>query len=106
MAAVHQVDWKHAGLGFLKGGEDALGEEIELWAGRIESAKTAPLPAFDAATAWLRAHKPEQTWEETLVHGDFKWAAAIPSAGLEPLRCRGRRTRPAESATWVVSLRS
>jgi len=73
LASVHQVDWKRAGLELLRGDEDVLGEEIELWACRIQSAQQGPLPAFDAVTEWLRAHKPKQTPQVTLVHGDFKW---------------------------------
>lgn len=74
LAALHAVDWRGRGLGFLGDpgpGRAAAARELARWETRIERSGLPADPAITAALVWLRAHVPS-TGEITLVHGDYR----------------------------------
>lgn len=74
LAALHAVDWRGRGLGFLGEpgpGTAAAARELERWATRIARAGLPADPTITAALLWLRTHVPSCD-ETTLVHGDYR----------------------------------
>ncbi|MCC6847049.1 MAG: phosphotransferase family protein [Deltaproteobacteria bacterium] len=74
LAALHAVDWRARGLGFLGDpgpGPAAAARELARWEARIRASGLPTEPALAAALVWLRAHVPSCD-ETTLVHGDYR----------------------------------
>jgi aminoglycoside phosphotransferase (APT) family kinase protein len=86
LAALHAVDWRARGLGFLGApspGDEAARREVARWDERVRRAGLPVPPALADALAWLRAHPPSAP-EITLVHGDFRlgnWLVTGSGAG-------------------------
>jgi aminoglycoside phosphotransferase (APT) family kinase protein len=116
LAALHRVDWKARGLGFLAapaaGGALPAGaarREVERWAARIAASGVAPAPVLAEALVWLRAHAPVCD-EAVLLHGDYRlgnWL--VERAGAES-RLTGildwemvHVGDPVEDVAWCVS---
>jgi aminoglycoside phosphotransferase (APT) family kinase protein len=72
LAALHAVDWRSRGLGFLGDpGARAAERELARWKARIDKAALPLAPILADSLAWLEANLPESP-ETTLVHGDFR----------------------------------
>jgi aminoglycoside phosphotransferase (APT) family kinase protein len=70
-AALHNVDWKKAGLeGFGKEG-DYVARQIHRWTKQYQMSETAKIPEMDKLIDWLPKNIPpgETT---TIVHGDYR----------------------------------
>ena len=72
IAAIHRVDPRQAGLGFLGDGRGFVDRELEHWAGEMHRVQRGTLPALERLLAALVARKPEPSRTVTLVHGDPK----------------------------------
>ena len=71
-AAIHRVDWRARGLGFLDLGGNPVQRELAWWEAELRRVQPGPLPAFEVIDRWLRDHLPEPSPVLTLVHGDPK----------------------------------
>ncbi len=74
LAALHAVDWRAAGLGFLgvpAAGSGAGARELARWEARIARADEPPRPILNEAILWLRRALPVAD-ATTLVHGDYR----------------------------------
>ncbi len=70
-AALHNVDWKKAGLeGFGKEG-DYVARQIHRWTKQYQMSETTKIPEMDKLIEWLPKNVPpgERT---TIVHGDYR----------------------------------
>jgi aminoglycoside phosphotransferase (APT) family kinase protein len=70
-AALHNVDWKRAGLeGFGKEG-DYVARQIHRWTKQYQMSETTKIPEMDKLIEWLPKNVPpgERT---TIVHGDYR----------------------------------
>ncbi len=73
IALLSKVDWRAKGLQDL-GRPDGFHErQVDRWIGFLERIRQRDLPGLDAATAWLRAHKPLD-FIPGLMHGDYQFA--------------------------------
>jgi aminoglycoside phosphotransferase (APT) family kinase protein len=112
LAALHAVDWRARGLGFLgvaSPGTDAARREVERWTDRIVRSGIPPDPVVREALAWLGEHAPA-TDRVVLLHGDYR-------LGNWLVERRGAATRltgildwemvhlgdPVEDLAWCVS---
>ncbi len=74
LAAVHNVDWRAAGLDFLgvpSGGSDFALREIAKWEALIDESGHPGHPILADLIGWLRHHAPV-TEQLTLVHGAYR----------------------------------
>ena len=72
LAALHAVDWRARGLGFLGVPEpSAAAAQVERWAARIERSGIAPSPVVREALGWLRRNAPADD-AIVLLHGDYR----------------------------------
>ncbi len=71
LAAVHAVDWRSAGLGFLAtgGADDPLEAELGPWRARAERLRIGRAPLLVGLGEWLRANRPADA-RLALLHGD------------------------------------
>ena len=74
LAALHQVDYKAAGLGDLARPGSFLARQIERWSHAWEHHYLWPDAAY--AGEWLRSRLPSYE-RRTLVHGDFKFTNVV-----------------------------
>jgi aminoglycoside phosphotransferase (APT) family kinase protein len=73
IALLSKVDWQAKGLHDL-GRPDGFHErQVDRWTAFLERIKGRELPGFDAAAAWLRAHRPLD-YVPGLMHGDYQFA--------------------------------
>jgi aminoglycoside phosphotransferase (APT) family kinase protein len=73
IALLSGVDWKARGLEGL-GRPDGFHErQVDRWTAFLARIKKRELPGFDAAAAWLRAHRPID-FHPGLMHGDYQFA--------------------------------
>lgn len=73
IALLSNVDWQAKGLGDL-GRPDGFHErQVSRWIGFLDRIKNRELPGLEAATDWLRAHKPLD-FIPGLMHGDYQFA--------------------------------
>jgi aminoglycoside phosphotransferase (APT) family kinase protein len=72
-ALLSRVDWQAKGLQDL-GRPDGFHErQVDRWTAFLERIKGRELPGFDAAAAWLRAHRPID-YIPGIMHGDYQFA--------------------------------
>ena len=70
-AALHNVDWKKAGLeGFGKEG-DYIARQIHRWTKQYQMSETAKIPEMDRLIEWLPKNIPANE-TTTIVHGDYR----------------------------------
>ncbi len=71
MAALHQVDWRSAGLEGYGRSTGYVARQIDRWTRQYAAAAVGDVPAMDRLMAWLPAHAPA-TDETAIAHGDFR----------------------------------
>jgi aminoglycoside phosphotransferase (APT) family kinase protein len=74
LAALHNVDWRGAGLDFLgvpAPGRDFARREIAKWEALARESSKEPHPVMTEVIAWLKANAPEAS-RLALVHGAFR----------------------------------
>jgi aminoglycoside phosphotransferase (APT) family kinase protein len=73
IALLSKVDWQAKGLHDL-GRPDGFHErQVDRWTGFLERIKKREIPGLEAATNWLRSHKPLD-FIPGLMHGDYQFA--------------------------------
>ena len=75
IAALHQVDFKAAGLEHYGKPGNYFERQIGRWSKQFLASATEPNPAMDALLAWLPAHIPASARDEgevSIVHGDYR----------------------------------
>ncbi len=70
--ALHQVDYKTAGLEDLGKPEGYAERQITNWAKQYEKAKTDAIPESELVIKWLQNNQPK-THDNCLIHNDFKY---------------------------------
>ncbi|MEP3244374.1 MAG: phosphotransferase family protein [Sneathiella sp.] len=71
MAALHQVDYKAAGLEDFGKPTDYLARQINRWSKQYKASETESIPAMDKLMEWLPANIPAGD-ETSIVHGDYR----------------------------------
>ena len=112
LAALHAVDWRARGLGFLGDpgpGRAAAATELARWETRIARCGLPADPAITAALVWLRAHVPS-TDEIVLVHGDSRLGNFLVTRGAAGAHLAGvldwemvHLGDPLEDLAWCAS---
>jgi aminoglycoside phosphotransferase (APT) family kinase protein len=70
LAAIHEVDWRAAGLADLGRPEQFHERQVSRWTKQLASYEGRELPGMDVVTGWLAANLPA-AFEPTIMHGDF-----------------------------------
>ena len=70
IAAIHNVDWKQAGLSEYGKPDDFHQRQVGRWSKQLHSYEGRPLPELNRIGDWLEQHLPSQ-WTPTIMHGDY-----------------------------------
>jgi len=73
IALLSRVDWRGRGLADLGRPDGYHDRQVDRWSRFLERVKGRPLPGYDEAAAWLRAHRPID-FVPGLMHGDYQFA--------------------------------
>lgn len=73
IALLSKVDWRARGLSDLGRPEGYHERQVDRWTGFFERIKGRDLDGLDAATDWLRTHRPLD-FVPGLMHGDYQFA--------------------------------
>ena len=73
IALLSKVDWQAKGLQGLGRPENFHERQVDRWTSFFEKVKTRELDGMDAASAWLRTHKPLD-YIPGIMHGDYQFA--------------------------------
>lgn len=87
LIALHQVDYRAAGLESLGKGAGYCKRQVEGWSGRYEKSLTWNVPRFRKVRAWLQAHVPEDS-RTCVIHNDWRFDNVVLSA-QEPTKVIG-----------------
>jgi aminoglycoside phosphotransferase (APT) family kinase protein len=112
LAMLHRIDWREAGLEFLRPSDDRrppARREYERWVARIDSAGFARAPLLETAAVWLERHAPEEN-EEVLLHGDYRTGNYLVAGSGASIRVTGlldwemvHLGDPHEDLAWFTS---
>jgi aminoglycoside phosphotransferase (APT) family kinase protein len=72
LVALHQVDYRAAGLEDLGKGEGYCERQVKGWSGRYSKAKTWNVPSFKKVMSWLAANTPSDV-RSCVIHNDFRF---------------------------------
>ncbi len=72
LAAIHAVDWRHAGLASLGRPDGYVARQVAGWTKRWAAARTSDVPDVERAAAWLAERQPPERGA-SLIHNDFKY---------------------------------
>jgi aminoglycoside phosphotransferase (APT) family kinase protein len=86
LAAIHRLDWRALGLGFLaRDGHGGLDGELDWWERYLGWASDgAPLPVLADAMAWCRARRPDPEPSPSLLWGDVQLVNAVFADDYRP----------------------
>lgn len=73
LAALHNLDYKSAGLGDLGKPDGYVRRQTTGWIERYHNAKTDEWGEIEDSMVWLSANIPPETGKPTLVHNDYKF---------------------------------
>ncbi len=73
LIALHEVDWKAAGLESLGKGEGYVRRQVEGWTARYRAARTSDAADFEGVLAWLAARMPARDSATRLIHNDYRF---------------------------------
>jgi aminoglycoside phosphotransferase (APT) family kinase protein len=82
LAALHQVDYRSAGLSDFGHPDGFLIRQVNGWISRYDRAKTDEIEVFDRLSAWLLENIPTSK-EATIIHNDFKFNNLIVAPTLD-----------------------
>jgi aminoglycoside phosphotransferase (APT) family kinase protein len=71
LAALHQVDWRGAGLQDFGRPDNYAGRQIDRWTKQYVATKTDEIAEMDKLAAWLVARLPASA-DAAIVHGDYR----------------------------------
>ncbi|CAA0113181.1 phosphotransferase family protein [Zhongshania aliphaticivorans] len=72
LVALHQVDYKSAGLASLGKGDGYCERQVRGWSGRYQKSKTWNVPSFKKVMTWLDANTPKDV-QTCVIHNDFRF---------------------------------
>ena len=72
LAALHAIDYQHAGLAELGKPEGYVHRQVSGWTKRYAQAQTADVPAMDRLARWLADNLPPESGA-TVIHNDYKY---------------------------------
>ncbi|WMW80133.1 phosphotransferase family protein [Undibacterium cyanobacteriorum] len=73
MIALHQIDYKAAGLESIGKGEGYVQRQMDGWSERYRKAKTDDVGDFEQVMAWLKAKMPARDVATCIIHNDFRF---------------------------------
>ena len=73
LAALHQVDWRAAGLEGFGRPDGYMARQVDLWVKQWQASKVEEVPAMDRLGPWLAERLPPDE-PATIAHGDFRLA--------------------------------
>ena len=73
LVALHQVDWRSAGLGHLGKGEGYVARQLAGWSQRFSQAQTPDVPGCDDVVQWLQQHAPASDAATCIIHNDWRF---------------------------------
>lgn len=84
LIALHQVDYRAAGLETLGKGDGYCKRQVDGWDGRYAKARTWNVPSFRKVRAWLKRHTP-QDGVTCIIHNDWRFDNVVlaPEAPTE-----------------------
>ena len=80
IALLSKVDWRAKGLQDLGRPEGFHERQVDRWTAFLERIRKREIPGFEAAAAWLRAHRPLD-YTPGLMHGDYQFANVMYQHG-------------------------
>jgi aminoglycoside phosphotransferase (APT) family kinase protein len=72
LVALHQVDYRAAGLESLGKGDGFCRRQVEGWSTRYTKARTWNVPSFHGVIDWLQKHVPEDS-RTCIIHNDWRF---------------------------------
>ncbi|UUY08666.1 phosphotransferase family protein [Pseudomonas sp. J452] len=87
LIALHQVDYRAAGLESLGKGEGYCKRQVNGWIERYRKSRTWNVPSFRKVMVWLMAHTPSDS-RTCIIHNDWRFDNVVLSA-REPTRVIG-----------------
>ena len=72
LAALHAVDYAHAGLADFGKPGDYFARQLARWTGQYRASETDPIPQMDRLIDWLKQNLPGDDGRTALIHGDFR----------------------------------
>ncbi|UJJ30324.1 phosphotransferase family protein [Halopseudomonas maritima] len=87
LIALHQADYRAAGLESLGKGDGYCRRQVEGWDGRYQKSLTWNVPRFRKVRAWLKDNIPEDS-RTCLIHNDWRFDNVVLSA-QQPTRVIG-----------------
>jgi aminoglycoside phosphotransferase (APT) family kinase protein len=76
LAAIHQVDWRGAGLGGLGRPEQFHERQVTRWSAQLDSYRGRKIDGIELVMAWLDSNRPA-SFDPSLMHGDFHMLNAL-----------------------------
>jgi aminoglycoside phosphotransferase (APT) family kinase protein len=70
LAALHQVDWRRAGLEGIGHPDHFHERQVGRWSGQLASYNGREMPGFDKVALWINDHVPSH-FEASIMHGDY-----------------------------------
>jgi aminoglycoside phosphotransferase (APT) family kinase protein len=70
LAALHDVDWREAGLEGLGNPEHFHERQVERWSSQLASYDGREMPGFETVASWINDHIPNH-FEFSIMHGDY-----------------------------------
>ena len=70
LAALHQVDWRAAGLVGFGRPEQFHERQVERWSSQLASYNGREMPGFEDVANWISDHVPSR-FESSIMHGDY-----------------------------------
>jgi aminoglycoside phosphotransferase (APT) family kinase protein len=80
IALLSKIDWRARGLEGLGRPEGFHERQVDRWTSFFENVKIRELDGFDAASAWLRSHRPID-YNPGVMHGDYQFANVMYKDG-------------------------
>lgn len=70
LAALHEVNWREAGLAGLGHPEQFHERQVERWSSQLASYNGREMPDFENVAMWINDHVPSH-FEASIMHGDY-----------------------------------
>jgi aminoglycoside phosphotransferase (APT) family kinase protein len=72
LAALHNVDWRAAGLEGFGKPQGYMQRQVTLWTRQWELARVEEMPTMDRLAGWLPSHLPTDDETACIAHGDYR----------------------------------
>ncbi|WP_158734740.1 phosphotransferase family protein [Alteribacillus sp. YIM 98480] len=85
LAALHQIDYKEAGLSEFGFPEGFLNRQVHGWIKRYNKSKTDDVPYFEELSKWMVNHVPS-SHDSAVIHNDYKLNNMLLSPDLREIK--------------------